>query len=268
MSYQKLFATLWNEYTDRNPHALKIYDLFTGHGESVLNDHVAFRTFNDPRVNVDHLAKFFLALGYEEKGSYEFVTKKLFAKHYEHQDPTAPKVFISELLTEKFSPALQAVVKSAIDKIPTDMLNKEEILSSGIFWQPLSYKVYQELLSESEYAAWLYVFGFCANHFTVNVNALKSLPEIKDVNTFLASNGFSLNSSGGAIKGTPQEYLEQSSTLAEEREVKFIEGTYKIPSCYYEFAKRYALPNGKLYTGFIAASADKIFESTDVAQRG
>ncbi len=268
MSYQTLFSTLWNEYTDRNPHALKIYNLFTGRGETVINDHIALRTFNDSRVNVEQLAKFFIALGYEEKGTYEFAIKKLCAKHYEHKDPTAPKIFISELLTEKFSPTLQAVVKQSIDKIPAALLNKEELLYSGVSWQPLSYKVYQELLTESEYAAWTYVFGYCANHFTVNVNALKTFPELSDVNTFLTANGFSLNSSGGVIKGTPQECLEQSSTLAEEREVKFIEGTYKIPSCYYEFAKRYALPNGELYTGFIAASADKIFESTDVGQRG
>ena len=84
----------------------------------------------------------------------------------------------------------------------------------------------------------------------------------------LLTNGFQLNSSGGLIKGTPAEFLEQSSTLAEEVDVKFEEGIYKIPSCYYEFAKRYVLPQTqKLYTGFVAASADKIFESTDVRKK-
>lgn len=267
MSYENLFKTLWSEYTDRNPHALKIYNLFNLRGEHVINDHVAFRTFDDSRINVDHLAQFFKAYGYKEKGSYEFPVKKLFAKHYEHEDPKAPKVFISELLTKKFSPELRAVVKSCVDKIPQTMLGSEELLSSGIFWGPLSYQTYQQLLEESEYAAWMYVFGFCANHFTVNVNALETFNGLGQVNDFLIDNMFKLNTSGGVIKGTPSEYLEQSSTLAEERDVKFIEGIYKIPSCYYEFAKRYPLPNGELYTGFIAASADKIFESTDVNGR-
>lgn len=263
MPYQTLFSTLWDDYTSRNPHALKVYQLFTQQGEHVINDHIAFRTFNDPRINVDALAKFFTALGYKEKGSYEFPVKKLFAKHYEHADPEAPKVFISELLTEKFSKSLQETVKNCIDAIPNNLLGKVELLYSGATWQPLCYKTYQELLKESEYAAWMYAFGFCANHFTVNVNALKNFKEINDVNEFLIQHNFKLNTSGGAIKGTPQEYLEQSSTLAGEIEVSFNEGKHKIPSCYYEFAKRYALPNGKLYTGFIAASADKIFESTD-----
>lgn len=264
MSYQELFNVLWNEYADRNPHTLKIYNLFTQQGEEVINDHVAFRTFNDPRINVDKLGKFFEDYGYQEKGTYNFPVKKLFAKHYEHSDPDAPKVFISELLVEEFSPKLQEIVKACVDKIPEDELDNEELLYAGSFWKLPSYKTYQELLKESEYAAWMYVFGFCANHFTVNVNALKSFAEVRDVNEFLIKNDFKLNTSGGMIKGTPEECLEQSSTLAEERDVQFVEGVYKVPSCYYEFAKRYNSPDGKLYTGFIAASADKIFESTDV----
>jgi hypothetical protein len=267
MTYHNLFNTLWKDYTDRNPHALKIYQLFQQQGEHVINDHIALRTFNDPRVNVDALGKIFTKYGYQEKGQYDFPVKKLFAKHYEHENPEAPKVFISELLVEKFSPKAQAVAKECIDCIPQKLLTQEELIYSGSAWQPLSYKTYQELLAESEYAAWMYVFGFCANHFTINVNQLKNFSEIKHVNDFLTDHGFALNSSGGLIKGTPKECLEQSSTLAGEIEVQFSEGSYRIPSCYYEFAKRYPLANGNLYTGFIAASADKIFESTDVGAR-
>jgi hypothetical protein len=264
MSYQKLFANLWEDYTRRNPHALAVFNLFEKKGEHVINDHVAFRTFNHPKVNVDALAKFFTQYGYVEKGTYEFPVKKLFAKHYEHADPEAPKVFISELKVEEFSKELQHIAKVCVEAIPSHLLNSEALLTSGAVWQPLRYKTYKELLSESEYAAWMYAFGFCANHFTVNANALKSFKEISEINDFLEANGFMLNKSGGAVKGTPQECLEQSSTLAGEIEVPFIEGAYKIPSCYYEFAKRYPMADGKLYTGFIAASADKIFESTDV----
>jgi hypothetical protein len=264
MSYQKLFETLWKNYADQNPHALQVYNLFKKQGEHVINDHVAFRTFNDSRVNVDALGRFFLDYGYQEKGQYEFPVKKLFAKHYEHADPEAPKVFISELLVEQFSSDLQHIAKVCVESIPKRILNSEDLLTSGVLWQPIVHKTYKSLLKESEYAAWFYAFGFCANHFTVNVNQLKNFKSIQDVNDFLISHGFQLNTSGGVIKGTPEECLEQSSTLAGEIEVNFAEGKFSIPSCYYEFAKRYPMKNGKLYTGFIAASADKIFESTDV----
>ncbi len=64
---------------------------------------------------------------------------------------------------------------------------------------------------------------------------------------------------GGEIKGSPQQLLEQSSTIADQVPVEFDEGIKNIPSCYYEFARRYPMDNGSLYQGFIAASADKNF---------
>ena len=120
------------------------------------------------------------------------------------------------------------------------------------------------LLEESEYAAWMYIYGFRANHFTINVNALKDFDSLQELNTYLENKGWKLNASGGKIKGTPEQLLEQSSTLADLYSINFEEGTIEIPSCYYEFALRYPLSNGELYQGFIASSADKIFESTDV----
>ena len=73
-----------------------------------------------------------------------------------------------------------------------------------------------------------------------------------------------LNTSGGEIKGSPEVCLAQSSTMADSMPVAFSDATVAIPSCFYEFAQRYAMANGELYQGFVAASADKIFESTNV----
>ena len=75
-----------------------------------------------------------------------------------------------------------------------------------------------------------------------------------------------MNTSGGEVKGSKEVCLEQSSTLANTIEVEFKDGKLNIPACYYEFAKRYALKDGNLYKGFVAASADKIFESTKYGQ--
>ncbi|MFN3234015.1 MAG: DUF1338 domain-containing protein [Gammaproteobacteria bacterium] len=264
MSTLEIFKPFWAQYTTQNPHAKKIHDLFVAEGEEVINDHIALRTYNDPRVNIETLSQYFLKHGYISKGEYDFPNKKLFARHFEHQNLDMPKVFISELKTEDFSLELQEIVKNCIDKIPESILTSDDLALSGIHWEPLDYDVYEGLLSESEYAAWMYAFGFCANHFTVNVNRLKHFNEIADVNTFLKKHGFQLNASGGEVKGTPADFLEQSSTLAERVKVEFKQGIKEIPSCYYEFAKRYETSDGKLYTGFVAASADKIFESTDV----
>jgi len=261
---EELFDNLWKVYTTQNPEVQKIHDAFTGLGENVVNDHIAFRTFDDSRVGIEVLAKPFLRAGYVEKGNYVFEEKKLFAKHYEIPgNELAPRVFISQLETRHFSPLLQETVMNWINAIPAGDLSSENLIYNGNPWHKPSYEVYTRLRTESEYAAWVYVFGFCANHFTVSINHLNKLNGIEQVNAFLKDNGFALNDSGGEIKGTPAELLEQSSTKAGHIELDFVEGHYAIPSTYYEFARRYPDTDGKLYSGFIAKSADKIFESTD-----
>jgi hypothetical protein len=162
----------------------------------------------------------------------------------------------------ELSEGLKETVIGLIDQIPAEAFDRDDLCISGRLWE-LEYSTYERLVKESEYAGWLSAFGFCANHFTVLVNELTTLSGLGELNEFLKENGFPLNASGGEIKGSPDVYLEQSSTLAAEIDVPFADGVHRIPSCYYEFARRYEQPDGRLFTGFIAQSADKIFESTD-----
>jgi hypothetical protein len=164
---------------------------------------------------------------------------------------------------EKMSPFVQETLNKIAAQIPSSQINEEQFVFGGKTWEA-SFEIYNKLATESEYASWIYAWGHRPNHFTVSVNELKSFNEVSDINEFISSLGYKLNTSGGAIKGTPAELLEQSSTMANLVDVKFIEGEFKIPACYYEFAKRYKMENGKYYQGFIAKSADKIFESTNI----
>ncbi|RYJ37494.1 DUF1338 domain containing protein [Flavobacterium anhuiense] len=265
MDKNQLLTKLWEQYIEITPSALKIHELLEEKGEEILNDHIAIRTFNDKRVNIEVLEKAFLNVGYEAKGEYYFETKKLYAKHYENAlDKNAPRIFISELELEKCSEELQETVQQLLDSCDQNVFNDPNLVLSGAVWKGNSQAVYKSLLEESEYAAWMYVYGFRANHFTINTNALKGFKTLEELNNFLEASGWELNASGGKIKGTPEQLLEQSSTLADLYDVDFEEGTLKVPSCYYEFALRYPMSNGELYQGFVASSADKIFESTDV----
>ncbi len=264
MKAKAVFDKLWEKYSTENPSADRIHQLFSTKGRPVINDHVAFRTFNDPRVNIEVLAKPFIDGGYVPRGEYRFETKKLRARHYELPgSPESPRVFISELLLENFSNFLQDTIRDNLNGVSHEILSSPELIFQGTVFSPLIHKVYRRLREESEYAAWLYVFGFRANHFTVSINHLPDFKGIEEVNEFLKKEGFSLSYSGGEVKGTPAQLLEQSSTLADMAEVEFQEGKFSVPSCYYEFAKRYNDLSGKLFSGFIAGSADKIFESTD-----
>ncbi|PRZ25189.1 DUF1338 domain-containing protein [Flavobacterium granuli] len=265
MNKDLLLSRLWEQYKSITPSAQKIHALLEQNGETIKNDHIAIRTYNDARVNISVLEKPFVKAGYVAKGEYFFESKKLFAKHYEHAtDANAPRIFISELELEKCSEDLQNSVKTLLDGCDQSVFEKEDLVLSGAVWNANSYDTYVSLLEESEYAAWMYVYGFRANHFTINVNALTDFENLEELNAYLKDNNWKMNASGGEIKGTPEQLLEQSSTLADLYAVTFDEGVKYIPSCYYEFALRYPMLNGELYQGFIAASADKIFESTDV----
>jgi len=264
MDLNSIFTRLWDDYRSQNPSAGKIYDLFLKSGEKVENDHIAFRTLDYSEINIDALAKPFCSNGYIAAGEYHFKEKHLFAKHFELPgNASAPRVFISQLKLSECSSDLKNTFDSLYKNADKRKISSEELIFSGTLFSPLSYETYNRLRDESEYAAWFYVFGFRANHFTVSINSLKKHDNILKVNELLKRNGFLLNASGGEVKGTPEELLQQSSTMADLVKIKFEEGIYEVPSCYYEFAQRYPDSTGKLYSGFIAKSADKIFESTN-----
>ena len=261
-----LIEQLWVDYASITPQAMQVQKLLKDRGETkIVNDHIALRTFNDPRVHIDVLARPFIRAGYHAAGDYKFPGKKLLARHFEHDDAALPKVFISELETASFSPQLQRHIAAMLDAVPLDEFGREDLPVAGRLW-PMLFSTYEKLAEESEYAAWVAAFGFRANHFTVLVNTLDTFDSLQQLNDFLEAQGLQLNTSGGKIKGSPADGLEQSSTLASRVPVTFDDGQYTIPSCYYEFARRYPDADGNLFTVFITKSADKIFESTDRQQ--
>lgn len=271
----ELLAFLWKDYLAITPQAARVHTVLEARGEIIVNDHIALRTFDLPAVGIEVLARPFLACGYEPRDDYEFPDKKLVARYYQHADPALPKVFVSELEVGKCSPLLQRIVAELVGAAGAgapdrpirqdgpDWPDGPPLVTAGRPW-PLSFATYEQLLGESEYAAWVAAFGFRANHFTVDTGALRTFASLSELNELLLASGFELNASGGLIKGSPADLLEQSSTLADEVEVAFTGERHRIRSCYYEFARRYPGESGELFHGFIATSADKIFESTDI----
>lgn len=261
---KQLLDRLWQDYSGMNKQAEVIHRALEKRGETIVNDHVAFRTFDLPKVSIDRMAEPFLRLGYKPHPElYRFPEKKLIARHYEHPDASQPKVFISALQADQCSPFVQKMVHELVEQVPSCAAGTEDFLMMGTPWKPVSWKTYHDLLKESEYAAWMAAFGFRVNHFTVFYNALKTFKSFQELNQFVKSIGFPLNDAGGETKGSPEVYLEQSSTLAYPVKTAFADRKETIPACYYEFARRYPLPNGKLFQGFLPESANKIFESTD-----
>ncbi|MEO1272315.1 MAG: DUF1338 domain-containing protein, partial [Myxococcota bacterium] len=235
MNASTLFEHLWSSYTRITPSASTIHAQLQARGESILNDHVALRTFDLDPIGLDMLAEPFQTLGWEPSGNYTFEAKRLNARSFRPPSPDLPHVFISELRTGDFSPKLQATAKrlasAAEGRSGTDLLTEHPT------WPAVDWATYQALLTESEYAGWLSVFGLCANHFTVAVHQLDTFDGLASLNTWLQEQGWPLNDSGGLIKGGPDVYLAQSSTVADRITHTFACGhTAEIPSCYVEFA--------------------------------
>ncbi len=256
------YNTLWQQYSAICPQALAIHRLFKEQGEILINDHIAFRTFANSNIAIERLEPEIFALGYQYHDSYHFEEKKLDARCYVHADsPT--KIFISELLWPELSLKSQAIIQGVLKQASSA---SNICLSSGRLWELPSYADYISLLDESEYAAWLSVWGLRANHFTIFINHLNKYPQLYQVVALLQDQGYRLNTAGGVIKGTPDDLLIQAATMADTLAVEFTDaGEQVISTCYYEFAQRFKKPDGQLYQGFVPNSADKIFESTNIA---
>ncbi len=262
---EHLLQTLWSHYADITPSAPRIHTWLQNRGESLKNDHIALRTFDLSPIALADLEPLILGLGYQMTGEYSFEVKKLRARSYSVPGSDAPRIFLSELRTAQMPESVQAVARDLAAQVDARGL---DLLTSPMHWTPVTRETYEGLREVSEYAAWLSVFGLRANHFTVAVNALQSFGQTKPLAVLcdaLQAQGVVLNTSGGVIKGSKADLLEQASTLADQTEVIFAGGERGlVPSCYIEFAWRHQDPNTDgLFDGFVTASADRIFESTD-----
>jgi len=266
MNAERFFDRLWDDYTAIAPQAARIRDAFIARGERVVNDHVAFRTLAAGPIGLERLERHLLDLGYRRYEPYDFPDKKLLAWGYlpATTDAPLPRVFLSELLLDELSPGAASILRRLADSVDPSRAESPDVLWGGRPWEPVSWDEYRLLERESEYAAWVAALGFHANHFTISVNHLASLGSLAAVLDLVESLGIPINETGGRVKGSPDVLLEQGSTLADRMPVEFAGGDrHVVPTCYYEFAKRYPDADGRLFEGFVPTSATRIFSSTD-----
>jgi hypothetical protein len=283
---------LFKVYEERVPDVRKITQAMIDKGmvsdqTAVVNDHIAFRTMGVSHLGIASFEKIFLAHGYSRKDFYHFEAKKLDAYWYAPPSSDLPRVFISELKVELLSDSAQQTIKKYTDSVisdPVDALNLDDINQVTRFFQTPLWSLptlldYENLLKESEYAAWVIFNRYYLNHYTISVHDLPNdYNTLEPFNSFLKSIGIQLNTAGGEIKTSKDGLLRQTSSVANQVQAKFSGGeTKKIAGSYVEFAERSALPEfsnlevGKLKRkhrreGFETSNADKIFESTFTSQ--
>jgi hypothetical protein len=288
----KFLNILFDRYQQNVPAVQQISSAMVSQGlinsqEEIINDHIAFRTLKVPHLGIESFEKIFLHHGYTKKNNYHFEGKKLNAYWYAPPSPDYPRIFISELMVTELSEHAQQIIQkytAGIAQDPVDALNLNDAAQIGKFfneplWGLAEKQDYMDLLSESEYAAWVIFNRYYLNHYTISVHELKKgYNHLSDFNQFVELLGIRLNDEGGKIKISPDGLLKQSSTVAEMQEAVFANGEkMEIAGSYVEFAERLVLPEFAAIDqqhirpehrreGFEASNADKIFESTYLKQ--
>lgn len=262
------FSALWQDYVQMTPQASTITNSLEQRGETVQHDHVAFRTFNLHPISLEQLEPLFFDMGYERYNQpYHFESKKLDAFGYLPPSEDLPRIFLSELRVQELSQESQNIITRLVDSVDESRLKDPSVFWAGPLWKLPTYDEFQLLANESEYASWLSVIGLRANHFALYVNALNNINSIEEMNDLVEELGFEVNTSGGRVKGSKEVLLEQGSTIASTMPMTFPDNqVHDVTTCYYEYAKRYPDAEGNEYQGFVTASADKIFESTDMCR--
>ncbi len=265
---KQFLTAVWLDYLKLTPQIELIQAALMQHNPILLNDHIAFRTFDIPAMDIATLEKQLIALDYKLLDNYHFPEKHLSACAYIHPDPSIAKIFVSQLHIDQLSEQSQQIISNKLStraSLPSD----NSIFYCGRRWGLPSWEEYLYLRQESEYAAWLITLGFHANHFTLDMNAFNANSDRQldwlGLIKLMESIHISMNPEGGIIKGTPEVLLEQASTLADEISIDFDQGPKSIKSCFYEFAKRFNQTDGKEYQGFVATNANQIFSSTNSA---
>ena len=262
MQVDHFFQQLWFDYVHVTPQAQVIQKALEMVGENLVHDHVSLRTFNLSPMNIVMLEQHLLNLGYKHFSPYELEDRRLQAWSYLPPHEGLPRVFFSELQTQYLSYKAQQVIHRLVDEVPLEVVKRPQVFWSGRLWSMPTWDEYQLLLSESEYAAWLSVMGLTANHFAISVNHLSRTPDIDQVLNKVEALGYGLNLNGGRIRGSRIDLLEQGATLPDQMMMLFADGSeHPVPTCHYEFARRYPDYPGHLYDGFVATGIDPAFQN-------
>ena len=232
-----LLDPLWDAYASHVPYARTFVELSGG---ALQNDHVAFRTLKG-RGGLAPVAAFFERHGWQRREAYDFPDAHLDAVYLAR--PGEPRVFVSQLRDEDLSPRARELVLQLPD--PGPVTGPESFCAPGL---SLAEADLLELERQSQYGAWLLLFGREVNHFTASV------PDVALWQRRLREAGVPMKDE---IEGAPGAGLRQTATRAAPRTVRLREGERSWPYAYLEIAER----NGG-FDGFVAGQARQLFEMT------
>lgn len=268
MTRAELLDLLWRDYAASTPQAARIHELLTQRGELLCNDHIALVTFGGaPGIGTEAMARPFEALGWRPCDRYRVRNEHLRARYWRHDDDALPKIVIHEVLADELSAPSRAIIARLVAQLPDDFGERSPLPLplAGRPWA-LAHADYQTLVAESPPAARLAALGFRADLVAVDIDSLSTFPDLHALAAFLIDHGERLEDRGGVVKGSRAHRLERCATRPDMITVAFSDVTVRIPGSCYEFTRRYPLPSGELFHGFVATSASSPIEAIDAAR--
>lgn len=252
MTHIDLINRITNLYENANPSFKSVLNLLEQFEEKIVVDHLSFRTFDYPNIRIDVLAVPFIEAGYQEVKRYKYEDQEIKARHYAHStDESAPLIYFSELSTYKFSKSLQANIKKLVEKIPINILCSDKIFSTSNTWNLIQYSIYEQLKSESEYAASIYVNGLMAHHIGIRINDFEKLNTINKICSFLKDNKIPFALKKHAQQSHIISMIEQVKLKLENKKKSFLEGDFDIPTPSPELVKRNYMEDNKMFMEFL-----------------
>lgn len=290
---KQLLDALWEDYAQRVSYAKVYQNMLAEFGATFVNDHIAFRTLattvGGHDLGIPMVKRIWDALGYKERGAFEFPDTHLFARFVMHPEPDFPKIFISQLLVDElpepvanmirdsvasFRPVLSDADVEALANLDQGGFSKELFERTYAFfktlpWDPPYEEVVLRVNEVSQYGAWVLLHGYNVNHFTgyVNRHGVEAVGDIEKLVDELKKRGVPMKSE---IEGARGSKLRQTATHAVVVPVT-VRGTDGSPKqiqwtyAYMEFAERgYVEENGQqvLFEGFLGPQARQLFEMT------
>jgi hypothetical protein len=258
MFQNALFDSLWARYRAVAPSALKVHEALEAINGHVVIDHVALRTVSVGPVPLAVLSRVLADIGFVPFDDYAHPGKPVYSVAFRPLKPGLPKIFLSELLVDRLTPASRRIMQGLVEHADFPQALDERLFHSGVHWGPLDAASLMTLSDESDYAAWFATQGFTPNHFTALVNELPAIPSIDEVIELAQQLEVEISQVGGLIKGNALTGLQQAATEPERLDYLTSDRrVLQVPGSFYEFALRYPLADGKLYQGFLTQTTER-----------
>lgn len=237
----KYLSNAINAYKLITPSYTSIQKLYNN---SLTTDHIAIRSLKS-YGGIQRIKNIITRNSeYISGGTLQFPEKHLNAEWFYTTNPEfrdlVPRIFVSEIDESYLSNTAQSI------------LNKYRIRN-------IDEIEYKTLITESEYAAWVFLNGNIINHLALNV---PNNINIQDMIVHLQKENYNINSKGGNIKTSEDGLLHQASTMSDIIKYTLSNTTTQLPACFVEFVQRDKLSGGSIKEGFEANNALYIFDST------